>query len=61
MPDDVKEERFAQLMEVAQDVSYHQLAKKVGRTIDVIVDDVRPEENRVIARSKWDAPRSTAR
>lgn len=56
VPDDVKEERFAQLMEVAQDVSYHQLAKKVGRKIDVIVDDVRPEENRVIARSKWDAP-----
>lgn len=56
VPDEVKEERFAQLMEVAQDVSYHQLAKKVGRKIDVIVDDARPEENRVIARSKWDAP-----
>lgn len=56
VPDEVKEERFAQLMEVAQDVSYHQLAKKIGRRIDVIVDDVRPEENRVIARSKWDAP-----
>jgi ribosomal protein S12 methylthiotransferase len=56
VPDEVKEERFAQLMEVAQNVSYGQLQKKVGRTIDVIVDDVRPEENRVIARSKWDAP-----
>jgi ribosomal protein S12 methylthiotransferase len=56
VPDEVKEERFAQLMEVAQDVSYHRLSQKVGRTIDVIVDDVRAEENRVIARSKWDAP-----
>ncbi|KQT51428.1 30S ribosomal protein S12 methylthiotransferase RimO [Devosia sp. BK] len=56
VPDEVKEERFAQLMEVAQDVSFHRLSQKVGRTIDVIVDDVRPEENRVIARSKWDAP-----
>ncbi|ODT75001.1 MAG: ribosomal protein S12 methylthiotransferase [Pelagibacterium sp. SCN 64-44] len=56
VPDEVKEERFAQLMEVAQNVSLHQLQKKVGRTIDVIVDDVRPEENRAIARSKWDAP-----
>ncbi|MHA6299336.1 30S ribosomal protein S12 methylthiotransferase RimO [Devosia sp. CAU 1758] len=56
VPDEVKEERFAQLMEVAQNVSFQQLQKKVGRTIDVIVDDVRPEENRVIARSKWDAP-----
>ena len=56
VPDEVKEERFAQLMEVAQNVSSGQLQKKVGRTIDVIVDDVRPEENRVMARSKWDAP-----
>jgi ribosomal protein S12 methylthiotransferase len=56
VPDEVKEERFAQLMEVAQNVSFGQLQKKVGRTIDVIVDDVRPEENRAIARSKWDAP-----
>ncbi|MBJ3784164.1 30S ribosomal protein S12 methylthiotransferase RimO [Devosia sediminis] len=56
VPDEVKEERFAQLMEVAQNVSFQQLQKKVGRTIDVIVDDIRPEENRVIARSKWDAP-----
>jgi ribosomal protein S12 methylthiotransferase len=32
------------------------LQKKVGRTIDVIVDDVQPEQNRAIARSKWDAP-----
>lgn len=56
VPDEVKEERFAQLMEVAQNVSFHQLKKKVGRTIEVIVDDVRPEENRAIARSKWDAP-----
>lgn len=56
VPDEVKEERFAQLMEVAQNVSFHQLQKKVGRTIDVIVDDVRPDENRAIARSKWDAP-----
>jgi ribosomal protein S12 methylthiotransferase len=56
VPDETKDERFAQLMEVAQDVSTAQLAKKVGRTIDVLVDDVKPEEGRAIARSKWDAP-----
>jgi ribosomal protein S12 methylthiotransferase len=56
VPDEVKDERFAQLMEVAQDVSTAQLAKKVGRTIDVLVDDVKPSEGRAIARSKWDAP-----
>ena len=56
VPDEVKEERFATLMEVAQNVSTGQLAKKVGRTIEVLVDDVKPEDNRAIARSKWDAP-----
>jgi ribosomal protein S12 methylthiotransferase len=56
VPPEVMEERFAQLMEVAQNVSRGQLAKKVGRTIDVLVDDVRPAEGRAIARSKWDAP-----
>ena len=56
VPPEVMDERFAQLMEVAQNVSTGQLAKKVGRTIEVLVDDVRPEENRAIARSKWDAP-----
>jgi ribosomal protein S12 methylthiotransferase len=43
-------------MEVAQNVSAGQLAKKVGRTIQVLVDDVEPEGNKAIARSKWDAP-----
>jgi ribosomal protein S12 methylthiotransferase len=56
VPDEVKDERFAQLMEVAQNVSAGQLAKKVGRTIEVLVDDVKPAEGRAIARSKWDAP-----
>jgi ribosomal protein S12 methylthiotransferase len=56
VPDEVKRDRFERLMEVAQDVSTHQLAKKVGRTIEVLVDDVEPEANRAIARSKWDAP-----
>jgi len=51
-----REERFAALMEVAQAVSAGQLAKKVGRVTEVLVDDVRPEEGVAIARSKWDAP-----
>lgn len=56
VPDEIKRDRFERLMEVAQHVSTGQLAKKVGRTIDVLVDDVQPENNRAIARSKWDAP-----
>lgn len=56
VPDEVAQDRFERLMEVAQDVSIAQLAKKVGRTIQVLVDDVQPEADRAIARSKWDAP-----
>ncbi len=62
VPDEVMDERFARLMEVAQDVSTAQLAKKVGRTIDVLVDDVRPAEGRAIATAASGMlPTSTAR
>ncbi len=54
--DELKRERYERLMEVAQDISTHVLSKKVGRTIDVLVDDVQPEMGRAIGRSKWDAP-----
>ena len=56
VPDEVKTERWERLMEVARDVSAKRLAEKVGRTVDVLVDDVRPEDNIAIARSQWDAP-----
>ena len=56
VPAELKRERFERLMEVAQGVSTAQLAKKVGRTIDVLVEDVQPEQQRVTGRSKWDAP-----
>lgn len=56
VPDEVKRDRYERLMEVAQDISAHRLSQKVGRTIDVLVDDVRPEEGKAIARSQWDAP-----
>jgi ribosomal protein S12 methylthiotransferase len=56
IPDEVKQERYDRLMEALQEVSTERLASRVGRTIDVLVDDVEPEEQRVIARSQWDAP-----
>jgi len=56
VPDELKRERYERLMEVAQDISAHVLSKKVGRTIDVLVDDVQPEMGRAIGRSQWDAP-----
>lgn len=56
VPDELKRERYERLMEVAQDISAHVLSKKVGRTIDVLVDDVQPDMGRAIGRSQWDAP-----
>lgn len=56
VPDEVKTERWERLMEVSRDVSAKRLAEKVGRTVDVLVDEVQPENNIAIARSQWDAP-----
>jgi ribosomal protein S12 methylthiotransferase len=56
VPDEVKRDRYERLMEVAQDISAHVLSKKVGRTIDVLVDDVQPDMGRAVGRSQWDAP-----
>lgn len=56
VPDEVKQERYGRLMEALQVVSEERLASRVGREIDVIVDDVKKDENVAIARSQWDAP-----
>ncbi len=54
VPAEVKQERFARLMEAQQEISAALLAERVGRRIDVIVDEVDAEG--AIARSAWDAP-----
>ena len=54
VPQEVKEERYARLMEHQQAISAKLLAERVGRTIEVIVDEV--DEDGAIARSAWDAP-----
>ncbi len=56
VPDEVKLHRYNRLMARAQEVSVKRLAQKIGRTIEVLVDDVRGDENQALARSKWDAP-----
>jgi ribosomal protein S12 methylthiotransferase len=56
VPAEVCRERYQRLMEVAQDISAERLASRVGRSIEVLVDDVRPEDGQGIARSQWDAP-----
>lgn len=54
VPEEVKEERWHRFMAVQQDVSREVLSKKVGTTIDVIIDEV--DEEGAMGRSKWDAP-----
>jgi ribosomal protein S12 methylthiotransferase len=48
------EERWHRFMAAQQAISARRLARKVGRTIDVIVDSVGPD--RIVARSMGDAP-----
>ena len=54
VPQEMKEERYARLMQHQQAISTEILAERVGNTIEVIVDEV--EEDGAIARSAWDAP-----
>jgi ribosomal protein S12 methylthiotransferase len=60
VPEEVKEERYARLMEVTERISAERLAAKVGRVLPVIVDEVgEPDEDGDIgatARSQADAP-----
>jgi ribosomal protein S12 methylthiotransferase len=52
--EDVKEERWHRLMRAQRRVSARRLAKRVGDTIEVIVDEVRGGE--AVGRSQGDAP-----
>jgi ribosomal protein S12 methylthiotransferase len=54
LPDDVREERRARFMAVQARISRVRLAAKVGRTIDVLVDEV--QGTSAIGRGKADAP-----
>jgi ribosomal protein S12 methylthiotransferase len=60
VPEAVKEERYARIMEVTERISAAKLAAKVGRTLPVIVDEVgEPDEDGDIGatgRSQADAP-----
>jgi ribosomal protein S12 methylthiotransferase len=60
VPEEVKEERYARIMEVTERISAAKLASKVGRTLPVIIDEVgEPDEDGDIGatgRSQADAP-----
>jgi ribosomal protein S12 methylthiotransferase len=54
VPEEVKEERRARLMELQSDISADRLAARVGQVMTVLVDEI--EEEGAIARSYADAP-----
>ncbi|OYY89653.1 MAG: ribosomal protein S12 methylthiotransferase [Sphingomonas sp. 28-66-16] len=56
VPEEVKEERYARLMELTARISAEKLAAKVGRTLDVIIDVVDEESGGATGRSQADAP-----
>ena len=56
VPEEVKEERYARVMELTARISAEKLAAKVGRTLEVIVDAVDAETGGATGRSMADAP-----
>ena len=54
VPDEVKEERYHRFMQAQQKISEKRLQAKVGRTLEVIVDEITPRG--AICRSHADAP-----
>ncbi len=57
LPEDVKEDRRARLMEVQQELSFAYNQRRVGTTIDVLIDQAHPDQPGVwVGRSTADAP-----
>ena len=54
LPPDIKTERFARLMELQARISTARLREKIGRTLDILVDEVDTEG--AIGRCSADAP-----
>jgi ribosomal protein S12 methylthiotransferase len=54
VPEEVKAERHERFMAVQREVSAEVLAAQVGKTLEVLIDDV--DEDGATGRSAWDAP-----
>lgn len=54
VPEEVKEERFHRFMQLQQEISAERLKQKIGRMLDVIVDEI--DDEGIIGRTKADAP-----
>ena len=54
VPEDIKQERLQRFMSLQAEISTNKLAHKVGKTMDVMVDEI--DDEGIIARSAADAP-----
>lgn len=54
VPDELKQERFDRFMQLQQKISADRLQQKIGRTLDVLIDEV--DDEGAIGRSHADAP-----
>ena len=54
LPEEVREERKQRLLRHQEDISRERLAAKIGRTLEVLIDDI--DEEGAIARTAGDAP-----
>ncbi len=60
LPDEVREQRQARFMEVQAEISRRRLKRFVGRTLDVLIDEIHGDDEgmmvRAVGRSAADAP-----
>ena len=56
VPEEVKQERYERVMALSARISAEKLRAKVGRTLDVLIDNVDAETGGATGRSKADAP-----
>lgn len=54
VPEEIKEERYARFMEKQAAISVNKLQAKVGKTLEVLIDEITPEG--IVGRSFADAP-----
>jgi ribosomal protein S12 methylthiotransferase len=56
VPEEVKDERWHRLMTVQNAISAEIMARKVGRRIEVLIDEIDADAGVAVGRSAWDAP-----
>lgn len=56
VPEEIAQQRWEQFMEHSADISARKLAKKVGQTLEVIIDEIDEEDGVLIGRTRADAP-----